>query len=213
MQEPAEVPTRVERLLRDAHIQRLRRQWSAAETLCRQALELAPDDVMGLEMLGDLLLDKGSTDDALDSYRKAFERQPKASLEEKIARAVLVKGEEERARLEAQVLLNSPFSKAERKRNATLAVLCSVLCPGLGQMVLGQYQKGALLAGSGVLALFFGSTELAKFMFGLMGAPLRGEPVNGALAMLGMLGILVYIYSLLDASAQAGKVKQPPIDV
>jgi hypothetical protein len=46
---------RVERLLRDAHLLRMRQQWGQAETLCRQALELSPDDVLGRELLADLL--------------------------------------------------------------------------------------------------------------------------------------------------------------
>src|SRR5687767_14097540 len=96
---------RVERLLRDAQIQGMRQQYGAAETLCRQALEIAPDDLMGLEMLGDLLVEKGSTDTALETFRKALELEPgKASLEEKIARAVLQKAEDERERLEAQLM-------------------------------------------------------------------------------------------------------------
>src|SRR4051794_36321379 len=113
----SEIQTRAEQLLREAHILRMRGQWAAAETACRQALELTPEDTLGQEMLGDLLIEKGSLDEALDVYRKAFEKQPaKASLEEKIARAVLQKGEEAHDRLAAELMLNAPGSKAERKR-------------------------------------------------------------------------------------------------
>ena len=116
MENPAvpEAAARVERLLRDAHIQRMRQQFAAAETLCRQALEVSPDDLMGLEMLGDLLLEKGSLDGALETYRKAHALDPgKASLEEKVGRVVLMKAEEERERLEAQLLLTCPRKKGQ----------------------------------------------------------------------------------------------------
>ena len=197
---------RVEQLLRDAHIQRMRQQWAAAETLCREALELDPDDVMGQEMLGDLLLDKGSCGEALESYRKAFEKQPeKVALEEKIARAVLLKGEEERQRLDAELMLSSPGSKLERKRSATIATLLSLLCPGAGQLFTGQYVKGGILLGVGVLSLFLGGPDLIKFILGIAGILPKTEEVVDLLAMLGLVGVLVWLYSLLDAAGQAGR--------
>lgn len=198
---------RVEQLLRQAHIQRMRGQWVPAETLCRKALELTPDDVMGMELLGDLLLEKGSYREAAELFRKAFESAPqKVSLEEKIARTALLIGEEEQERLAAQMLLNNPSRKSERKRNATIATLFSLLCPGVGQLFLGQRVKGGILLTVGLLALVFGSGELVKLMVVFSGGGLpRGESINQFLAALGILGVLVWLYSLLDASAQAGR--------
>ncbi len=197
---------RVEQLLRQAHIQRLRGQWVPAETLCRKALELAPDDVMGVEMLGDLLVEKGSYRDAAALYRKAFAAAPeRASLEEKIARTALMIGEEEQERIAAQMLLNSPSRKSERKRNATIATLFSLLCPGVGQLFLGQRVKGGILLAIGLISLVFGSGELVKLLVAFSGGLPRGESINQFLAALGILGVLVWLYSLLDASAQAGR--------
>lgn len=211
----SEIQTRVEQLLRDAHIQRVRQQWAAAETLCRQALELAPKDVMGLEMLGDLLYEKGSLDEALERYRAALEEQPgKPSLEEKIGRCVLEKDREERDRVAAELLLTSPAAQRERKRGATITLLLSLLWPGLGQLLTGETLKGGLMAG-GWLVSIPGLLELIRLM-GSMAAP--PERVGGArvvqhetnqfLAVLGFVGIAVYLYSLLDAAAQAGKPKK-----
>lgn len=209
MEGPAatEVEARVEQLLRDAHLQRLRRHWAEAESLCREALELAPDDPMGLEMLGDLLADKGSLDEALEAYRKAFERQPhKTALEEKIARVVLERSEEARARQEAEMLLRSPLGKLERRRNVTVAILLSILWPGAGQIFVNrEYVKGGILVGVWGLALTFGLGELFKAMLAFSGMLERGATVNGPLAVVGLVGILVYIYGLLDASATAGR--------
>jgi tetratricopeptide (TPR) repeat protein len=197
---------KVETLLRDAHIQRMRGQTAAAETLCRKALELSPDDVMGQEMLGDLLTGKGELDEALTTYRAAFERQPeKASLEEKIARLVLMKGEEEHQKLAAMLMLESPAKESDAKRNATLATLLSMVCPGLGQLVIyRQYVKGGILAGVGLLGLALGGPDLFKLALAFSEARSRVDKPNDALAMLGLLAVLIWLYSLLDA---AGGVK------
>lgn len=207
---------RVEQLLRDAHIHRMRQQWAAAETLCRKALELDPDEAMGREMLGDLLMGKGDTAGALSAYRGALEKQPgKASLEDKIARAVLAQGEDEREKAEALLLLESPLKKNEAKRNATLATLLSLFCPGLGQLfVFRQYVKGGILAAVGLLALTFGISEMLKVFAVVAGAgrALDTKP-NDVLAVLGLLGILVWIYSLLDAAGGGGKGKKRASDV
>jgi len=201
--------TRAEQLLRDAYIMRMRQQWAAAEELCRQALELTPEDVQGLELLGDLLMEKGSEAQALETYRRAFEIQPlKASLEEKIARAVLRKAEDERERLEAQLMMSKPTSAKQRKRNQTVAVLISLFCPGGGQMFNGQYVKGGIFLGLGLLSLGFGGPEVLKMLLAMAGGLPRGEEPNGALAALGMVGVLIWFASLLDASAQAGKASK-----
>lgn len=198
---------RVERLLRDAHIQRMRQQFGTAETLCRQALELSPEDPLGLEMLGDLLLEKGSLDDALETYRKALALRPgRGALEEKIARAVLLKAEQERERTEAQLLLSSPRTKGAAKRGATAALLLSVLCPGAGHVYLAQPQKGITLIVVWVIFLFSGAAEeLTKLLLAFGGMLPRGERVNDLLAGLGIMGLLAWLYGLLDVTAIAGK--------
>jgi hypothetical protein len=201
-----ETDPRAEQLLRDAYLLRMRQQWGAAEELCRKALELAPDDLQGLELLGDLLTEKGSDDEALAVYRRAFELHPeKASLEEKIAKAVLRKAEEERQRVEAQLLLNSRTNPKRRKRNQTVAVLLSVVCPGGGQFFNGQYVKGGAFLVLCLLCLGIGGGDAMKLMIGMAGVLPRGVEVNGLLATLGMVGGLSWLASLLDASAQAGK--------
>jgi len=202
--------SRVEQLLRDAYLLRMRQQWGAAEELCRQALELAPEDVQGLELLGDLLTEKGSEAQALETYRKAFELQPlKASLEEKIARAVLRKAEDERERLQAQLMLSKPVSGKQKKRNQTMAVLLSAICPGGGQMLNGQYVKGGIFLGLGLLTLGFGGTHAFTMLLSMAGPlPPGSEEPNGMLAALGMVGVMIWFASLMDAAAQAGKA--PP---
>lgn len=195
----------VEKLLRDTHIQRMRGEWGAAETLCRKALELSPDDVMGIEMLGDILHEKGCTQEALDLYRKAFATQPeKVCLEDKIARLVLEVAEEQRQRDAAHLLLSAPIDKEARKRNATLVVLLSLCCPGLGQIFAGDNLKGGILLVTGLTALFIGGGDLFAFMMRFL-MDHRAE-INDLRAAVGMVGLLAYIYSLLDACGRASRV-------
>ena len=196
---------RVEQLLRDAYIMRMRQQWGASETLVRQALELSPDDVQGLELLADLLTEKGSVDEALEIYRRAFALQPeKASLEEKIARGVLAKAEGERERIEAELMISTPRSAKHRKRSQTVAVLLSTICPGGGQFFNGQYVKGGIFFVTGLLCLFVGGGDAVK-LFVSMAGPLRpGDEANGMLAAVGMVAGLIWLASLLDAAKQAG---------
>lgn len=203
---PSDDKARVEELLRDAHILRMRGQWAAAEDKCRQALELDPDDLMGREMLGDLLAEKGSLDGALEAYRAAFEKQPeKAALEQKLARIVLLKGEEEHERLQAQLFLSAPKGKSSRQRSGAIAVLLSMVCPGAGQIFNGQHVKGGILLGAWLLTIF-GWGEALKLVLGFAGVH-RGE-ANGPLAFLGLLSLLIWLYGLLDASSQAGKARR-----
>ena len=200
---------RLERLLRDAHLHRMREQWSAAETLCRQALAIAPEDVSALEMLGDLLTGKGDVQGAEDQYRRALERAPgKPSLEEKLARIALRRDEEERERLEAQLLLSTPRGKAESKRNTTMATLLSLFCAGAGQLFNRQFVKGGILLAAWITCLAIGGQDLFKFTLGIAGLLPRTETVNDTAAMVGFAGLGIWVYSLLDAATQAGKVNR-----
>jgi len=199
---PPGVDSRVEELLRDAHLARVRRHWAEAETLCRRALDLKPDDAMGLEMLGDLLAEKGDLDGALERFRAALALDPtKAALEDRIARLALQKGEAELERQEAERLLNSPTGKVAAKRNATVAVLLSLVCPGAGQVFNRQTVKGALLIAVWLPSLF-GMMELFRLFVVLMGAG-RGLQPDQGLALLGLVGVLVWLYAIIDASSGA----------
>ena len=98
----------------------------------------------------------------------------------------------------------------EQKRSGLIAVLLSLVCPGAGQFFLGQRVKGVILFVTGALTLAAGMQDLVKLVLGLMNLlPRHSTPPNDVLSWIGVLGIAVWIYSLLDASAQAGKIKKP----
>jgi tetratricopeptide (TPR) repeat protein len=207
---PAASQEAAEKMLRDAHIHRMRGQWAVAEDLVRKALELAPDDAQGREMLGDLFVEKDKLEEALAEYRRAQEIQPdRGLLEEKIARAVLRKDEEERERIAAQLLIDSPKGQQHRRRAANIAVLMSLLCPGAGQFFNGQAVKAGVILGCWGLGLFFGAGDLITFVLGLAGALRKhAEQPDGFRAMLGAIAVIIWIYGMLDAASQAGKGKR-----
>jgi tetratricopeptide (TPR) repeat protein len=196
----------VDRLLREAHLLRVRRQWAEAEMRCREALQVDPQDITATEMLAEFLYDKGSYDEALTLLRAAAEREPdRAPLEEMIGRCVLAKQQDEHERAEALATLEGGVARTMRRGNALVGVLLSLICPGGGQMFYGQYLKGGILMASGILAFIIGWNDMAKFFLGLAGMLPAGREIAGLQAGIGMAGIAVYIYSLLDAAAAADR--------
>ncbi len=196
----------VEQLLREAHLLRMRENHVGAEERCRQALSLKPEEPSALEMLGDLLQRKGELEAAETHYRRALELQPdRGVLEEKVARVVLRRKSNEMERAEAMLLLSSPREIHDRKRNALMATLLAIPCPGVGHLFLGQYWKGFVLLALGLLCLGFGGRDTLLLLFILMGVGARGDHPNPTMVMLGVVGFAVYVYSLIDAGVQARK--------
>ncbi len=206
---PGEADERVERLLRDAHLSRMRDQWVHAEALCREALSISPGDASGLEMLGDLLTAKGDLTGSEEQYRRALEVAPtKPSLEEKIARIALRKDEDERERLAMQLMLTTPRSKDGAKRSVMVATMLSLICAGAGQLFNRQFVKGGVLLGLWLICLAIGWQDMFKFTLGITGLLPRAERVNDVMAMVGFVGLAIWVYGLLDAASQAGKVNR-----
>jgi tetratricopeptide (TPR) repeat protein len=203
--DPSNTVARAEALLREAHVLRMRRQFGEAETKCRQALELRPDDVAGLEMLGDLLAEKGAVKEAAAAYQQALDQAPgRAALETKYARAALAMGEQQHQREMAELLLRDPTaSTAGRRRNPMMALGLSAFWPGLGQFYNQEMLKGGVLAGSSLLALLLGGDSFFRFLLALMGARVA-PPTTGA--VFGILYFFLWLYSVVDAPVRAQKL-------
>jgi len=196
---------RLDQLLREAHIQKMRQQTVAAEDLCKKALELVPDDAMALEMLGDMLVERGKYEDALDAFRRAAATTIRPEvIETKVARTVLRQAEEDRERLEAQLFLSGAGAPTKERQNRSTAVLLSLICPGGGQLFKGQMVKGAILLAVTALSAF-GWPDCLKLLFTVFGGSRGGEDPNGFLVVLGLVGLAVYIYSLMDAPTSTGR--------
>jgi tetratricopeptide (TPR) repeat protein len=203
-----ESDVRAESMLREAHVLRMRGQFAEAETKVRAALEVHPESVTGLEMLGDLLAEKGAREEAAAQYRRAMELAPgRAALEEKHARLALEMGEQQHQRAVAEMLLQNPraLGNQPRRRNPIVAFLLSGLWPGFGQLYNQEYWKGLLMAGGGLLTVLLGGDALFRMLFAFTGS--RVTP-SASGTVFGVIFTCLWIYSLIDAPVRAQKLSE-----
>lgn len=207
--EPSAGSERVPALLREAHLLRLRGRFAEAEAKVEEAVALAPGDPAALEMMGDLLAERGSLQEAAELYARAMERAPgRAVIEEKHARLVLMLADERHERALAEMLLENPrLATAARRPNPGLAFVLSMLLPGMGQLYNGEYLKGAAFLVGGFLALHLGGEALLRLLFAASGG--RAAP-SGLEIAFACLAVLLWIAAMIDAPAQARKLAEAP---
>jgi tetratricopeptide (TPR) repeat protein len=206
--DPTSPAAKAEQLLREAHLLRMRGQFAGAEERCRQALEVAPDDAAGQEMLADLLVEKGNLEEARDLYAGVLAAQPgRASAETSLARITLELAERQQERDMAQAVFTGAgrLSHRERKRHLSLSLMMALV--GAGQLYNGEYVKGAIVAVVSWAGLFLGGMDLARLLFSLMGAKPH-EPITDWRAILGFVGLFTWIYGLIDAPVRARKLSE-----
>jgi tetratricopeptide (TPR) repeat protein len=197
------IDARVEALVRDANLCRMRRQFVEAEERCRAALDLRPDDASALEMLGDLLAEKGSLQEAASTYQRAMAASPgRATLEEKHARLALELGEQQHQRQMAEMLLANPraASSSLPPRNPLIALALSTLWPGLGQFYNQEFVKGLAVAAGAVLAFVLGGVALLRLVFAMSGTRLAPSGIE---SVFGLIYGFLWLYSVIDAAVQA----------
>jgi len=185
----------------------MRGRFVEAEDKVREAVALAPGDPAALEMLGDLLAEKGSIAEAVALYQRALERGPgRAALEEKHARLVLILAEQQHERALAQLLLENPGRAASgRRRNPTHAFFLSAFLPGLGQIYNGEYLKGVLFLAGGFLSFLLGGESLLRLLFAASGS--RVAP-SGLEAVFGFLSFLLWVAAMVDAPVRAQRLSE-----
>ncbi len=192
-------------LLREANVFRLRGQTDAAEERCRAALELEPHEPAALEMLGDLLRGRGKLEEAAEQFRQAAAAAPeRPSPEIKLAEVTLELAERQRLRDTAAFLLQNPPSAQQQRRNVLIAFFLSSVFPGFGQFYNRELVKGGVLVVGGLLALAVGGDALMKLLLTVISARASGE-VGGFQAWFGMLGGVLWLYSVIDAVVVAQK--------
>lgn len=196
---------KVEALLREANVLRLRGQTAEAETRCQAALELAPEEPTALEMLGDLLRGRGKLEEAAALYQRAAAAAPnRPSPEKKYAEVTLELSERQRMRDAAHLLLQNPPSPQQQRRNVIVAFMLSSLFPGLGQLYNQEWVKGGLLVLGGLVCLGLGADALFRLLFTVASAHASGA-VNSFQAWFGFLGSVLWLYSVIDAVVTAQK--------
>ncbi len=206
----------VDRLLTEANVHRVRGQWAEAEAKCRQALLLNPHDAYARELLGDLLEAQGQYDQAKEIYRSLLQDFPgRASVETKLARLIIKTTPTPGAS-------SSPVSRpsSAQKKSGIKAVILSLGWPGLGQFYLGQWIKGFIFAGLGLVlftrAFLAFITPLVTTLQGGLGtsegdfipSPRVTSSFIGSGTLFGFLFFLIYIIALIDVLWVSAKLNR-----
>ncbi|MCW5936045.1 MAG: tetratricopeptide repeat protein [Fimbriimonadaceae bacterium] len=204
---------RVEDLLRQANLAKVRGQADLSERLVLEAVQLAPHSSPANEALGDVYLEQRQTRKAREAYRQAVELDAtNASAERKYGETVLAI---ETALNPALLLGSGEGTYASGKASVVL----SFLVPGLGQIVNGLRAKGAAFMGVwlvGWILAFLVPNGMKGLTTLFTGRGPGFEPL--VLLPLGISAI-AWIWSILDAGQAAGRVEQkkferptPPVD-
>lgn len=203
---------RAERLIREAMVARRRGDKLQASKLLDQAVEVAPGSSTVLEAVADDLRERRQMQAARDMYRRALRVDPKnVSVERKFAECVLTTEQMSFEFLAAREEIDAASGK--------VALILSILIPGLGQIVTGHRNRGiAMLSGwliGWTIALLIpnGVKGIVK-MFG--GA---GGDFNGVVLIPLAVAAFCHLWAIYDAAARAqGGSRQkvdrpkPPVD-
>lgn len=195
----------IERLLRTAKLHQMRQSLEEASAVCRQALELDPNNADAIELMGDLLVARGELEAGLEHYQRAMRLQPRASTEEKVARLALRIAEEKRRAVPPDAA-STPATA--RRVNPSTACALSVLWPGLGQVYNGEHTKGLILFAVALIDFIVGVVVATPHVRALRSALLgSGGPLGAPVPALLWFALLVWtglwLYALVDASLTA----------
>lgn len=181
----------------------------------KEAFTANPGDEKAVDLLGDIYLEEGETEKALELFEKALTRYPNnTAFQEKAAICRLDLAEMEADKTTAPLLIETGDKGKIFDRSLHKAVSLSVFLPGAGQFYNEENEKGAAFAGSyliSTLSWFYPLwTELSnlplkqRLDFGLAISHMSG--FNALLFKVGMVvSSIVYIASLYDAGTVASK--------
>jgi tetratricopeptide (TPR) repeat protein len=198
-------------LLGEAVLLRARKRLKEALGKCQEALLLLPGNAEAFDIMGDLYLESGLTEAAIEAYKRVLELDPSRAdaVELKIARAAL-----KQARIDGRRKLARDLVEGRVKRirgpNPTATGLLSLLFPGLGQAYNQQWPKAL---GFACAFLFFarqvadGAGAIIKARFSPPSTPsisdLFGAFFTPPVLWWTLLLTALYIYSVVDAALVA----------
>ncbi len=205
-----EIIEQAERTLREANLARVRGQNAIADRLLKEAADMAPNTASVLEAVGDNQVANGRFRDAKLTFARAHKIDPdNKSIENKFGEMVL--------KVDLHI---DPFAHAETfdgYASPKIAVMLSLLAPGLGQFAVERYPKGGIM-----LAIYAISWVLMgllpggfKSVFAFMTGQGSFDPLGGVLLLVA-IGDLVW--SIADLSALKNKAPKkverplPPMD-
>lgn len=195
----------IARLLTTASIQMRRGQTADAEKAVQEILTRQPGDAAAHELLGDIRLARGDFDGAGAAFKQALEIEPRrATAEAKLARATLRQTEAQRikdtglayAGAETHLVGEGASGKSSR-----LPLVGSLLLPGLGQMVNGQFVKGGVIMAVYFVGLALLSPHAADLAHVFV--PRHSRPASPLLWLSLALLLADWIYAVADAARRS----------
>ncbi|HLK14027.1 MAG TPA: tetratricopeptide repeat protein [Fimbriimonadaceae bacterium] len=186
-----------DRLIQQARVEKMRGNAKGVSDLLAEASRIAPGSAEVLELLGDELADQRKFDEAIATYDKARKLDPKnVNVDKKHANLVF-----QSKAVGASAVMSIAEMEAMAASNKWAQFLSVI--PGLGQIALTRYAKGATIFGiwfTMILWLFFRHRDLEGLLHSIA-AQLGWHP-HGADNQFSM-GILVPILVALVTHAYA----------
>jgi tetratricopeptide (TPR) repeat protein len=206
-------------LLGRATLLRARGQRQEALELAQQAVSIDDASWEAHELIGDLLVELGREELALESYRRARAlNASRRALEDKLARAALARAARQRAASMSEALLSGKGRPSSLVRKPGYAALASAIAPGLGQVYNGEVAKGFVLLVLFLISFFLtGASLRAQTALGPLSpqGSLYGPRVDlgsllaglfsGVSALWVILLLVVWVYAIADAAIRASR--------
>jgi tetratricopeptide (TPR) repeat protein len=183
-----------EKHLRQANLLRMRGELKQSLEELVKAIDANPYDPAPHSLSADILRNVGRPDDAVKEYEIAKELSApgaaQAAIEAKLARLVIEQNELNGGDVNALGISPPPLY-----RSGISTVIASAIVPGLGQMIVGQHVKAALLflAWIAPTAVFF-MPNGPKIHF--------GQTVQPVIFFLGTIGAASWLASIIDSVAE-----------
>ena len=195
----------VKRLLTTANFRRMKENYTEAEELCRQAINMAPKNPEVHEIMGDIMMAVGKAETALTEYQTAIQLSPGTAVyETKYAKAVLAVAQDEQEKALVQGMIDNPNKYAERKHSPTFALLSSLAVPGLGQLYNGDRVKAAILFGIFIVFLLAAVIQWS-YIPDANNIQRIIDYTHPIVVLLGALSVSAWIYGIIEAPFTADK--------
>ena len=180
----------------------MRRDYREAADFVSKALEIDPKSFKLRELAADVAALRGFFSDAINSYRELMDENKSDELEEKYAKAVLHKSNDE-----YMVKHAGDVSADVYKKSPVMAAIFSVV-PGFGQIYCGETVRGLVIFVIVIVSwILFSATAPAIGSYGDMG--MRMDQFLRGLNFFAIIFILaatcVHVYAAVEAVLLAQK--------
>lgn len=192
----------VEDALRKARVFLSRKDASSAMEIMDKLLEKYPEHPKVLDARGDILRELGKLEEAKKCYEQVISKHKGWVSTEKKHAEVVFQLEQAKSTTETllrEMSLSELMNPAGAKRSGGVAAFLSLLAPGFGQIYNGELVKGIVMLAIAIVSW------IMLFSVGYVASSL-----NAAGWFFIIVLIVLYLVSMLDAGASAGRSVTPP---